>query len=491
MRTISELFKEYKNGTSVSSVIEDTLANIEEKNGNLNAVISLHDRIDLIAEAEIADDKWEQIRQGKAEPRLLEGVPVMLKDNIAVRGELTTAGSKILNGFRPAYDATIVERLRAAGAIILGKANMDEFAMGSSTEHSAYGPTKNPRNTECVPGGSSGGSAATVAAGFAPVAIGSDTGGSIRQPASFCGVVGFKPSYGRVSRYGLLAMASSLDQIGPFTNSVEDAARVTEALAGRDPLDSTCRTWADDLADLNKLKAPESVRIASFDGPQNLTGIDPNVRTKISELRSTFADSLNSTVKTFDEFIGQDAADEFLDLALDAYYILVPAEVSSNLARFDGIRFGIHPDSITLKDVYLNARSTGFGEETKRRIMLGTHVLSSGYYDAYYKTALKARAYVTEEFDRVFESVDVLMGPTSPTVAFKLGERIDDPLAMYLADLYTIPANIGGLCAINVPCGTIDGLPIGMHLMAKAGNERKLLSIAKAFESFVAEKGTR
>ena len=253
MRTISELFKEYKNGTSVSSVIEDTLANIEEKNGNLNAVISLHDRIDLIAEAEIADDKWEQIRQGKAEPRLLEGVPVMLKDNIAVRGELTTAGSKILNGFRPAYDATIVERLRAAGAIILGKANMDEFAMGSSTEHSAYGPTKNPRNTECVPGGSSGGSAATVAAGFAPVAIGSDTGGSIRQPASFCGVVGFKPSYGRVSRYGLLAMASSLDQIGPFTNSVEDAARVTEALAGRDPLDSTCRTWADDLADLNKL----------------------------------------------------------------------------------------------------------------------------------------------------------------------------------------------------------------------------------------------
>ena len=489
MRAITDYVESFRGGASVCSVIEDTLANIEEKNVSLNAIISLHDRANLIVESEAADERWEQVRQGKAEPRLLEGVPVILKDNIAVHGELTTAGSKILEGFRPAYDATIVQKLRAAGAIILGKANMDEFAMGSSTEHSAYGPTKNPHDESRVPGGSSGGSAAAVAAGFAPVAIGSDTGGSIRQPASFCGVVGFKPSYGRVSRYGLLAMASSLDQIGPFTNSVEDAARVTEALIGQDPLDATSRAWSDDLVGFSSdLSVGESVRIAAFDGPLDLTGIDPNVRNRISELRAGFADSLNTTVGTFDEIIGANAANDFLDLALDTYYILVPAEVSSNLARFDGIRFGIHPESATLRDVYLSARSTGFGEEVKRRIMLGTHVLSSGYFDAYYKTALKARAYVTEEFNRAFSNADVLMGPTSPTVAFKLGERMDDPLAMYLADLYTIPANIGGLCAINVPCGTVDGMPVGMHIMAKAGNERKLLSVAKSFESFAKGK---
>ncbi len=490
-QTIEQLFETYRGGTKVRSVIEGSLKTINENDGELNVMRSMHDRTALIQEADAADERWAAIRSGTATPRLLEGVPIILKDNISVRGELTGAGSKILDGYRSPYSATVVDKLRAAGAIILGKGNMDEFAMGSSGENSGYGATKNPVDHTRVPGGSSSGSTAAVAAGWVPLAYGSDTGGSIREPASFCGVIGLKPSYGRVSRYGLLAMASSLDQIGPLTTSVADTARGFEAIAGRDPFDATSRSWSDDLVGLTQsiTQLPEHLAIASFDGPATIEGIDLKIRSLITDRRTSFIDSIHGKPLTsFEAIVGEEAAANFLDLALDTYYILVPAEVSSNLARYDGIRFGIHPAADSLEDVYLNARSQGFGDEVKRRIMLGTHVLSSGYYDAYYKTALKARAYIQQEFAKVFRQVDVLMGPTAPTVAFKLGERTEDPIAMYLADLFTIPANIGGLCAISVPCGTVDGLPVGMQLIAKAGDERKLLQTAKEFESMIQEE---
>ena len=530
--TITELIDSYQAGTTtVRSTIETSLDAIEAdraKGANgLNVVVSLHDRTDLLIEADASDVRWEQIRLKQSKSRPLEGVPIIVKDNICVRGELTTAGSKILAGYRAPYNATVTDKLRAAGAIILGKGNMDEFAMGSSGENSGYGPTKNPFDTSRVPGGSSSGSTASVAAGFVPVAIGSDTGGSIRQPASFCGVVGLKPSYGRVSRHGLLAMASSLDQIGPLTTSVADAARTLEVLAGTDPLDQTTVVWPDDLVgladELTKISPNPSLskrgnlplsqracpvldtggiegdlRIATFDGPPGLEGLDPQVRSLVEVTREQFTTMLpTATITSFEAIVGQAAAAEFFDLALDTYYILVPAEVSSNLARYDGIRYASQKSKDTrqkiqtLLDQYLETRSAGFGAEAKRRIMLGTHVLSSGYFDAYYKTALKARAYVEQEFVKVFATADILMGPTSPTTAFKLDERIQDPLAMYLADLYTIPANIGGVCAISVPCGTVNGLPVGMQLIAKGGDERKLLHVAHAFEATVSRSVDR
>jgi aspartyl-tRNA(Asn)/glutamyl-tRNA(Gln) amidotransferase subunit A len=386
----------------------------------------------------------------------------------------------------------VTTKLRDGGAIILGKGNCDEFAMGSSGENSGYGPTKNSIDPTRVPGGSSSGPAVAVAAGWVPVSIGTDTGGSVRQPASFCGLVGLRPTYGRVSRSGVIAMSSSLDQISPFTNSVADAARMLEGLAGPDPLDQTTVQWRDDLVDLGadiESKAADrlaGLRIASFDGPPELEGLDPVVKALIVDKRAAFVSAIQATPLTsFESIVGETVARNFLDLTLDAYYILMPAEVSSNLARYDGIRFGIHSQASTLLDQYLESRSAGFGPEAKRRIMLGTHVLSSGYYDAYYKTALQARAYIQQKFDEVFKQVDILMCPVAPTTAFKLGEKTENPLAMYLADIYSIPSNIGGLCAISVPGGDLAGLPVGMQLIAKGGDERRLLQVAAAFERFM------
>lgn len=492
-QTISQLMTDYRAGTSVRSVVEASLAAIDADRARgddgLNAIRSLHERAALLAEADRADERWATLRSGKTEARPLEGVPIILKDNICVRGELTGAGSKILDGYRSPYDATVTDKLRAAGAIILGKGNMDEFAMGSSGENSGYGPTKNPIDPTRVPGGSSSGPAVAVAAGWVPVSIGTDTGGSVRQPASFCGLVGLRPTYGRVSRSGVIAMSSSLDQISPFAHSVADAAQLLEVLAGSDPLDQTTVQWPDSLSDLStELPTPtlSSLKVAAFDGPPNLEGLDPQVRSLIGQMRKQFVAGLpGTTLTSFEALVGDAAAKDFLDLTLDTYYIIMPAEVSSNLARYDGIRYGPKVQASGLLDQYLTSRSAGFGPEVKRRIMLGTHVLSSGYYDAYYKTALQARAYVEQEFAKVFQSVDILMGPTSPTTAFKLGEKIEDPLTMYLADLFTIPSNIGGLCSISVPCGEVNGLPVGMQLIAKAGDERKLLHAAHAFEAMV------
>lgn len=530
--TIAQLIESYRAGTSVRSVVEASLAAIETDralgDASLNAIVSMHERDATFAEADLAEARWEKIRadkrrgssstsqvsiarftseedenRGAPEPRLLEGVPIILKDNICVRGELTTAGSKILDGYRPPYAATVTQKLRAAGGIILGKGNCDEFAMGSSGENSGYGPTKNPIDPTRVPGGSSSGPAVSVAAGWVPTSIGTDTGGSVRQPASFCGLVGLRPTYGRISRLGVIAMSSSLDQISPFTNSVADAATMLEVLAGPDPLDQTTIIWSDDLTGLTKslvnrhlrddTSEVSSIRIASFDGPPNLEGLDPAVKALISDKRAAFASSIQAAKLTsFESIVGEEAARDFLDLTLSTYYILMPAEVSSNLARYDGIRFGKRQPATgnrreiqTLLDQYLQSRSDGFGPEAKRRIMLGTHVLSSGYYDAYYKTALRARAYIQKKFDEVFAHADILMCPVAPTTAFKLGEKTDNPLEMYLADIYSIPSNIGGLCSISVPCGTVDDLPVGMQLIAQGGDERKLLHVAHAFEAMI------
>ncbi len=480
----------YQNGTAVAAVVADSLARIDAEDGELNAIRSLHDRPTLQAEAAAADERWEAIRSGQATARPLEGVPIILKDNINVRGELTGAGSKILDGYRSPYDATVTRKLRAAGAIVLGKGNMDEFAMGSSGENSAYGATKNPVDPTRVAGGSSSGPAVAVAKDWVPVSIGTDTGGSVRLPASFCGLVGLRPTYGRISRSGVIAMASSLDQISPFTHTVADAASLLEVLAGVDPLDQTTEVWPDDLTGLTDSLADDlpNLRIAAFDGPANLEGIDLRVRDLIDDLRQRLVGALpNSTLTSFATIIGAAEANDFLDLTLDAYYIIVPAEVSSNLARYDGLRYGPASTASTLIERYLDTRSHGFGAEAKRRIMLGTHVLSSGYYDAYYKTALKARAYARAKFAEVFQTVDVLMGPTSPTTAFELGAKTSDPLAMYLSDLYAIPSNIAGACSITVPCGAVDGLPVGMQLIAAAGNERTLLKVAHAFEQLTKE----
>jgi len=481
-QSIRDVLNSYANGTTVRSVVEQALGQIAAEDATYNAIRSLHDRDALLAEADQADARWQA---GTA--RMLEGVPIILKDNISVRGELTGAASKVLDGYRAPYDATVTRKLREAGAIILGKGNMDEFAMGSSGENSAYGATKNAIDPSRVAGGSSSGPAVAVAKNWVPVSIGTDTGGSVRLPASFNGVVGFRPTYGRISRSGVIAMASSLDQISPFTNTVADAATMLEVLAGVDSLDQTTRPDFEPLDQLSEtLGNVGSPRVASFDGPADLKGLDPQVRELIVEIRARFVESLaGSSLTSYEAIVGETAAKDFLDLTLDTYYILVPAEVSSNLARYDGLRYGPKLDAASLIERYVQSRSQGFGSESKRRTMLGTHVLSSGYADAYYKTALKARDYAQQEFAKVFESVDVLMGPTSPTTAFKLGEKTNDPLTMYLSDLYAIPSNIAGACSISVPCGAVDGLPVGMQLIAAPGNERRLLQVAHAFEQFM------
>jgi aspartyl-tRNA(Asn)/glutamyl-tRNA(Gln) amidotransferase subunit A len=413
-------------------------------------------------------------RRSGRPPGPLAGVPVAVKDVLCVRGAPATCGSRILENFVPTYDATCVARLRAAGAVVIGKTNMDEFAMGSSTENSAYGPTRNPWDLARVPGGSSGGSAAAVAADASPAALGTDTGGSIRQPAALCGVPGMKPTYGRVSRYGLVAFASSLDQVGPFGRTVEDVARILQVIAGHDPLDSTSapKPVPDYLAALGRGASGLRIGVPAEYFPQ---GMDPMVEGAVrSALRA--AEGVGATVR--------EIALPHTEYAIPTYYIIATAEASSNLARYDGVRYGRRATAADdLSALYVRTRSDGFGAEVKRRIMLGTYVLSAGYYDAFYLKGQKVRTLIRRDFERAFEQVDAIVTPTSPTPAFRLGEKTDDPLAMYLSDIFTVTINLAGLPGISIPCGlTPDGLPIGLQIIGRPFDEETVLRLAAALE---------
>ena len=477
---IREIHENLKNGKiTASELTQNYFKNIKEKDGEISAYLTLNQEGAL----KTAEEVDKKIKKGE-EIDLLSGIPMALKDNMCAKGLRTTAGSKILDNYVAPFDATVVEKIKKEQAVILGKVNMDEFAMGASTENSAYQKTKNPFDLSRVPGGSSGGSAAAVAGDMAVYALGSDTGGSIRQPASFCGVVGLKPTYGRVSRHGLIAMASSLDQIGPITHNVEDAAIVLSRIAGRDKKDATSAQSGG--------KFYEDYLQGEIEGM------------KIGVPKEYFADGLDEEIKK----ISFEALEKFKSLgaelveiniphseyALPIYYIIVPSEVSSNLARFDGIRYGLSVDDEkeskigngNLLETYLDTREIGFGDEVKRRIMLGTYALSAGYYDAYYKKAQKARRLLRQDFEKAFGQVDVIFSPTAPEVAFKLGEKTLDPLQMYLSDIYTVTANLIGSPAISFPIGKInkDGinLPVGGQLMGKWFGEEELLNAAYTFE---------
>jgi aspartyl-tRNA(Asn)/glutamyl-tRNA(Gln) amidotransferase subunit A len=456
--------------TSALALAETYYARIERDDPKIGAYLLLARERGLEKAAEID----RRIANGESLPPLA-GVPVAIKDVMVTKGVRTTAGSKILGNYVPPYDCTAAARLEAAGAVVLGKLNCDEFAMGSSNENSAFKPVHNPRDLSRVPGGSSGGSAAAVAAGMAVATLGSDTGGSIRQPASFCGVVGLKPTYGRVSRYGLIAFASSLDHIGPLTTTVKDAAIMLRTIAGRDPMDSTS-------ADL-----PVPDYVAELDQP--IQGL------RIGIAKEYFGEGLDAeTRKAIESAIARLAGMgcEIVNVslphtkyAIPAYYLVATAEASSNLARFDGVRYGFRiKGARSLSDMYRRSRDEGFGAEVKRRIMLGTYALSAGYYDAYYLKAQRVRTLLTRDFEEAFAKVDVILGPTSPTPAFKLGEKVDDPLAMYLADIYTVTANLAGIPGISIPVGrSAEGLPIGMQIFGKHFDEATVLRAAYAYET--------
>ena len=405
---------------------------------------------------------------------ILSGIPVLIKDNICVKDEETTCSSRMLKGFKPPYNATVVEKLKDAGAILLGKANMDEFAFGSSCETSCYGPTRNPWDLDTIPGGSSGGSAAAVAADETVMAIGSDTGGSIRQPASLCGVVGMKPTYGRVSRYGLIAFASSLDQIGPITKDVRDAALLMNVIAGHDPMDSTS---ADiEVGDYTK-SLVNDVKGIKVGIPKEyfIKGIDKEVEKHAWE-------AIRLLKKLGAEY--EEISLPHTEFAVSCYYIIGPSEASSNLARFDGAQYGHRSkDASSVIDMYINTRSEGFGDEAKRRITLGTYSLSSGYYQAYYLKAMKVRTKIKEDFDNAFKKYDCIITPTSPTPAFRIGERAEDPIGMYLSDIFTIPANLAGIPGVSIPCGfTNSGLPVGLQILGKPFDEELLFRVAYTYE---------
>jgi len=438
-------------------------------------------RIDRKIGAFLTLDEEGAIEQAKAakrrlendEPGLLVGVPLAIKDNICTRGLLTTCASKILYNFVPPYDATVVEKLKAQGAIILGKTNMDEFAMGSSTENSAFKITRNPWDLERVPGGSSGGSAAALASRECVVALGSDTGGSIRQPASFCGVVGLKPTYGRVSRFGLVAFASSLDQIGPMAKNVKDCALLLEVIAGHDPKDSTSLPIPFEEFTKCLEEDPSGLRVG-IPKEYFIPGLDEEIRKSLQEAFEVLED-LGLELK--------EISLPHTEYAVATYYIICTSEASSNLARYDGVRYGFREEREDLLEMYLETRSKGFGPEVKRRIMLGTFSLSAGYYDAYYKKASQVRTLIKRDFEEAFKVCDLILTPTSPTPAFKIGEKINDPLQMYLSDIFTIPANLAGLPALSLPCGfTRDGLPIGMQLIGRPCDEGTLLKVGYAFQ---------
>jgi len=455
---------------TAAAFAEEFYARIKKEDGEIGAFLTLcEDR--AFAQAARID---QLVIEGKPLPPLA-GVPVAIKDVMVTRGVRTTAASKILDDFIPPYDCTAVARLEAAGAVVLGKLNCDEFAMGSSTENSAYHPVRNPRDKTRVPGGSSGGSAAAVAAGMAVATLGSDTGGSIRQPASFCGVVGLKPTYGRVSRYGLIAFASSLDHIGPFANTVKDAALVLRTIAGRDPMDSTSADVPvpDYVAELEKPVRGLRVGVAKeYFG----SGLDAEVRAAVEGAIQKLA-SLGCEIVP--------VSLPHTEYAIPAYYIVATAEASANLARYDGVRYGFRARGArTLAEMYRQTRDGGFGMEVKRRIMLGTYALSAGYYDAYYLKAQKVRTLLTRDFEEAFTKVDVIAAPTAPTPAFKLGEKVDDPLAMYLADIYTVTANLAGIPGVSVPCGeSREGLPIGLQIFGRHFDEATVLRVAGAYEN--------
>jgi aspartyl-tRNA(Asn)/glutamyl-tRNA(Gln) amidotransferase subunit A len=402
-----------------------------------------------------------------------DGVPVAFKDVITTKGVPTTAGSKILEGYVPVFDSTVASRCKAAGLPLLGKTNMDEFAMGSSTENSAYGPTKNPWDPTRVPGGSSGGSAAAVAAGLAPWALGSDTGGSIKQPAALCGLVGLRPTYGTVSRYGIVAFASSLDQVGPITKTVRDCARLYEVIAGKDVCDST--TVEPPVVEVPEVEDLRGLRIGVPRELNEADGIEPGVSESV-RAAIELAEKLGAS-------IGETSLPRSVDYGLACYYLVAPAEASSNLARYDGVRYGFRaPVNGDLTALYEKTRWEGFGAEPKRRIMLGTYALSAGYYEAYYGQAQKVRTVIKDEFAAAFRDFDVLVSPTSPTVAFKLGEKTENPLSMYLADVLTIPPNMAGLPGLSVPCGLSEGLPIGLQLIGQQFSENTLFRVGHALE---------
>lgn len=468
-RKISEL-KDllHRKEIKVSDLVDESYKRIQEVDDKVGAFLTLNEE-----NARTYAKELDEALGNRDEFGLLFGMPIGVKDNIVTKGLRTTCASKILENFDPIYDATVVKHLQAAEAVTIGKLNMDEFAMGSSTENSGYKPTKNPWNLETVPGGSSGGSAAAVAAGEVPFSLGSDTGGSIRQPAAFCGVVGLKPTYGRVSRFGLVAFASSLDQIGPITRNVEDNAFLLQAISGVDEMDSTS---------------------ANVEVPDFLSSLTGDVKgLKIAVPKEYLGEGVNEEVKqsvlnALKVLEGQGATWEEVSLphskyALATYYLLSSSEASANLSRFDGVRYGYRTDNAeSLIDLYKQSRAEGFGNEVKRRIMLGTFALSSGYYDAYYKKAQKVRTLIKKDFEDVFEKYDVIIGPTTPTPAFKIGENVKDPLTMYANDILTIPVNLAGVPGISVPCGLSNGLPLGLQIIGKHFDESTIYRVAHAFE---------
>jgi aspartyl-tRNA(Asn)/glutamyl-tRNA(Gln) amidotransferase subunit A len=453
---------------SVSDIVDATFDRIHQVDDKVRAFLTLNEEFSRIKAKQLD----EKLISG-ADRGLLFGMPIGIKDNIVTKGIRTTCASRILENFEPIYDATVVEKLTEADTITIGKLNMDEFAMGSSNENSGFHPTHNPWDLSCVPGGSSGASAAAVSAGEVLFSLGSDTGGSIRQPAAFCGVVGLKPTYGLVSRYGLVAFASSLDQIGPITQNVEDNAYLLQAIAGNDPMDSTSA----------KVDIPDY--LASFTGdvkgikigvPKEYLGegVQPDVKERVMEALKVL-EGLGAT--------WEEVSLPHSRYALATYYLLSSSEASANLSRFDGVRYGLRSDnSNNLIDMYKQSRSEGFGEEVKRRIMLGTFALSSGYYDAYYKKAQKVRTLIKEDFTNIFEKYDVIIGPTTPSASFKCGAMTKDPLTMYMNDILTIPVNLAGVPAISVPCGFSDGLPIGLQIIGKHFDESTIYKVAHAFE---------
>ncbi|MES4791834.1 MAG: Asp-tRNA(Asn)/Glu-tRNA(Gln) amidotransferase GatCAB subunit A [Chloroflexota bacterium] len=453
--------------TSVE-LTEAVLERVAEVEPMVNAYITLTAELAL-EQAREADAK---LAAGAATP--LTGIPVGVKDLIVTKGVRTTAGSRMLENFIPPYDSHVYENLRRAGAVMVGKCNMDEFAMGSSTEHSAFGPTRNPWNLELVPGGSSGGSAAAVAAGECLVSLGSDTGGSIRQPAALCGQVGLDPTYGRVSRYGIVAFGSSLDQVGPIGRDVEDVATMLDCIGGHDPRDST--TNPEPMPDLRHYLGRD-IRGMRIGVPKEyfVSGMEPGVAARIEEALAVLA-SLGAE-------IDREVSLPSTEHALAVYYIIAPSEASANLARYDGVKYGFSDRSApSMGENMEQTRAKGFGNEVKRRIMLGTYALSAGYYDAYYLKAQKVRTLISREFAAAFERYDVLVTPTSPTVAFPIGVKVDDPFAMYLNDIYTLPASVAGLPAVSVPCGFCDGLPVGMQIIGNFFDEGRILQVAHAFE---------
>ncbi|MBI4256680.1 Asp-tRNA(Asn)/Glu-tRNA(Gln) amidotransferase subunit GatA [Candidatus Uhrbacteria bacterium] len=465
--TIKEAGEKLASGAlSAEALTRSCLDTIEQGDTDVKAFLN-------VSETALEEARAIDVRRAAGESLgSLAGIPVGTKDVILVQDWETTGGSRILEGYNAPYDATAVERLRAAGAILLGRTNCDEFAMGSSNENSHYPPTTNPWDKTKVPGGSSGGSAAAVAAGFVPAALGSETGGSVRQPASLCGIVGLKPTYGRVSRYGLMALSSSMDQIGPLAHTVEDVALLLQAIEGRDPKDGTS-------AELSNTTIPalieKDVSGMTLGVPKEYfaSGMDSQVAAVVNE---AIAELERAGAKI------QEISMPHSEYALAAYYIIQPAEASSNLGRFDGLRYGYHSGGENLQETYERTRGEGFGKEVKRRIMLGSYTLSAGYYDAYYRKALKVRTLIKRDFDEAFKNVDAIVCPTSPTVAWNIGEKFDDPLSMYLADIYTVTANLATIPGMSVPCGFVDGLPVGLQILAKPFDEYALFRIGATYQ---------